>query len=271
MLVIANGCNKCGSTWLASIILELVEHKPLPPGFHDARHGSVPTIKPDMLRQFLDEVDYQNETYVTKNHFYDERYLLSRHRNVFVVDIDRDMADMLISFFFHATPQMARASVEEVRRAYWRFGPPVVEYSARYHAIWGRKASWTYQSSYERLREDPRKEIAALAAFLGIPTTPERIERIIDETGFRRLAGKLSGIEGMERRFRKGIVGDHKNYFDEQIIHDIRRIEAENAGYPRTLFQKLDFALQCYRHAGRNRPPAYQPKLASALRAPVKA
>jgi hypothetical protein len=261
MLVIANGAGKCGSTWLACIILELVQPRTLPASYHDTRHGSIPTIKGNMIEKFLNEVDYQHENYVSKNHFYYERHLLSRYKHVYVVDIVRDLPDMLISLFFHATPRMAHASVEEVRKAYWRYGPMIVEYVARYHAIWGQPCRWTYTSSYQQLKENPTSEIAAIAAFLGIAVTPERIERIIDNTEFHRLAEKLSSIDGMQRRFRKGVIGDHKNYLDSRIVEDIRRIEARNSRYPRTLVEKAAFALQCYRRGGHNSPPPYDTRL----------
>jgi hypothetical protein len=265
MLVIANGANKCGSTWLTSIVLELVQPRKLPKAYHDERHGAIPTIRGDMIRRFLDRVDYRNVDYVSKNHFYYERPLLARYSNVYLIDIERDLPDMLISLFFHASPEMAQASVEHVREAYWQFGAPIVEYVVRYHAQW-KRLPWAYMSSYERLKNDCHAEIAAMAAFLKIPTPPERIEAVIRETGFRRLAEKLSGIQGMERRFRKGVVGDHKNYFDEPVLADIRRIEAQNREFPRTWLERCRFALDCRRFGGRNQPPPYQQKLAAAMR-----
>lgn len=261
MLVIANGANKCGSTWLASILLELVGPRRLPKAFHDDRHGSMPTIQADKITRFLDRVDYKNVDYVSKNHFYYERPLLARYSNVYVIDIERDLPDMLISLLFHATPQMAQASVDEVRAAYWQFGPPIVEYVVRYHAQWA-DLPWAYVSSYERLKNDCPGEIAAIARFLGIDASAARIDAVIRETGFKRLAEKLSGIQGMERRFRKGVVGDHKNYFDDAIVADIKRIEEENKAYPRTWLQRWRFARDCRRFAGRNQPPPYHSKLA---------
>ncbi len=33
MLVISNGAMKSGSTWLTAILLQMVDHQPLPPGY----------------------------------------------------------------------------------------------------------------------------------------------------------------------------------------------------------------------------------------------
>lgn len=245
MLAIANGCGWCGSTWLASILLEVVEPKPLPTAFHDERLDSMPTIRRGMLRKFLDEVDFATENYVTKNNFYYERDLLDEHEHVYVVDIERDSADMLVSLFFHSSPaKMAAASVEQVRQAYWHVGPVVVEHVARHHAIWGQPCSWVYRSSYERLKAAPEAEIAAIASFLGIALPPPRIEAIIRATTIGRLAEKWSKTPSLARRFRNGRVGDHRNYFDTAIISHIRQIEADNAGYPRTAAQQQEYALE---------------------------
>lgn len=256
MLVIANGAEKCGSTWLASIVLNLVDHKPLPDRYHDTRFGAIPSIKRGLLRKFLDEADYANDTYVTKNHYYYERGLLSRYQNVYVVDIQRNIADALVSLFFHTKKRMEEWGVQapdldDIRNGYWRYGPDVVRQITRYHAVWARRCSWVYVSSYERLKEDPRKEIGAIASFLALEPSPEKIEAVVAETSFDRLSAKLRNVSGYEARFRKGVVGDHKNYFDDAILEDIRRIEAENIGYPRTLVEKLEFAWHCSRKAGR--------------------
>lgn len=245
MLVIANGCGWCGSTWLASILLEAVEPKPLPAGFHDERLDGMPTIKRGMLRTFLDEVDYATENYVAKNNFYYERSLLERYENVFVVDIERDSADMLVSLFFHSSPaKMAAATVEQVRQAYWQVGPVVVEHVARHHAIWGRPCSWVYRSSYERLKAAPEAEIAAIASFLGLALPPARIDAIIQATTIERLAAKWSSNPNLARRFRNGRVGDHRTYFDAAIISHIRQIETDNAGYPRNAAQQQQYELE---------------------------
>lgn len=267
MLVIANGCGWCGSTWLASILLEVVEPKPLPTGFHDERLDNMPTIKRGMLRKFLDEVDYASESYVAKNNFYYERSLLERYENVHVVDIERDSADMLVSLFFHSSPaKMAGATVEQVRQAYWHVGPVVVEHVARHHAIWGGPCSWVYRSSYERLKAAPEAEIAAIASFLGIALPPARIAAIIQATTLGRLSEKWAKTPSLARRFRNGRVGDHRNYFDAPIVSHIRQIESDNAGYPRNAEQQQEYALEREQYCDRACQWPYERDLARQAR-----
>ncbi len=257
MLVISNGAMKCGSTWLTAILLEMVDHKPLPEGYHDERFGEIPTIRGEKLRQFLNHVDYHNENYVTKNHFYFERPLLSGYRNVKVLDVRRDLADTLVSLFFHVRKKIVEfqedvaPSLEDIKKAYWAHGPEMAAGIARYHAVWSRECPWVYVSSYERLKEDAAKEIKAIGSFLGLPLSDRRIGEIIEATSFKRMANaNRPSDSGMEARFRKGVVGDHKNYFDESILSDIRKIEAENRDFPKSRSEKIDFALECFFKAG---------------------
>jgi len=265
MLVISNGAMKSGSTWLSAILLRLVDHKPLPAKFHDERFGAVPTIKWERLGEFLDTVDYANDTYVTKNHFYYERDLLARYKNIYLIDIDRNLADTLVSMFFHVKKKYSSWGTEDRRLddivdAYWRFGPDMTEDLVRYHAVWRTAGPWAHVSSYERLKTDPAPQITAIAKFLGVPLPAEKLQRIIEETEFGSLSKTmLSASEGIFARFRKGEIGDHRNYFDEEILEDIRRIEADNINYPATAEEKADFARKCAEWGGRGHPFPREP------------
>lgn len=266
MLVIANGAVKSGSTWLAAILLQLVEPKPIPQAFQGP--GSYPSIQRDKLRPFLRDIDYRREHYVSKSHFFYERPLLSRYRDVYVFDITRDIPDTLISLYFHAQKKMKQwnmtdPTLDDVRAGYWRYGAAQVRDLVRYHAVWERPAPWIYVSSFERLKADPHAEIAAMARFLRLPVDAGRIDAIVKATSFEAMSGasRPAGTD-LAVRFRKGIVGDSKNYFDEDILRDIRRIEAENAGFPRGLWRRLRFAVECHRKGGQMSgqfPPLSQP------------
>lgn len=273
MLIIANGAVKSGSTWLAAILMQVVEPRPLPPQFQGP--GTFPSIQRDKLRQFLNEVDYRRAHFVSKSHFFFERRLLSRYADVRVFDITRDVPDTLVSLYFHAQKKMKQwnmtdPTLDDVRAGYWRYGPDQVRDLVRYHAVWGRPARWIHVASYERLKADPHREIAAIGRFLRLPLSSERIDAIVRATSFEAMSGasRPAGSD-LDVRFRKGVVGDHKNYFDEDILRDIRRIEAENAGYPRGLRQRIAFEIECYHKSGQlsgRFPPPSTPAVTAPAR-----
>lgn len=265
MLVIANGCGWSGSTWLASIVVDIVQPKPLPVEFATDGMSGMPQLKRGMLQRFLAEVDFAAETYVTKSNFYYERDLLEQYDHVSIVDIRRNAADVLISMLHHSAPErMATATPEEVRQAYWHVGPPVVEHWARHHAVWRHPCSWVYRVTYERMKAAPAVEIEAIANFLGRPLSQARLQAIMQATTVSRLAERYGEIK---QRFRKGLVGAHKQYFDDAILRDIDRIEAENAEYPATAAEMREFADEREMYLDRPGPHPYERRMAEGTRA----
>lgn len=246
MLVISNGAVKSGSTWLANIVIRLVDHRPLPEGFADPNFNTLPVIKGALLHRFLDEVDYHTVNYVSSNHFYHERDLLASYKDVYVLNITRNMPDTLLSLFFHTKAKKQQWGenddyLNDVKSAYWQYGPESVKRITRYHAVWNRPSSWVHVCSYERLRANPMAEIAAIAAFLKLSPSESEIARIVEETSLENLARENASNPELAVRFRRGEVGGHGKYLDPEILADIRRIEAENRDYPATPAEMREF------------------------------
>ncbi len=247
MFVIANGAQKSGSTWLANIVVRLVPHQPLPEGYTDPNFSSrLPVIKRERLKEFLDEVDYHSVNYVSSNHFYHEYDLLAAYKDVRVLNITRDMPDTLLSLFFHTRAKMEQWGkhddrLDDMKAAYWIFGPESVKRITRYHAIWNRPCSWVHVSSYECMKADPVTGIRSIAAFLNLTPSEADIARIIDETSIESQSRANASNPEFAVRFRKGQVGEHQKYVDDDILADIRRIEAENRNYPATEADLLEF------------------------------
>jgi hypothetical protein len=90
-----------------------------------------------------------------------------------------------------------------------------------------------------------------MASFLGLRVTQAQIERIVEETRFDTLKASIPVDSRLQVRFRKGAIGEHKTYVAADVLRDIARIEAENARYPQTLPQKVDFAVRSFLAATR--------------------
>ena len=85
----------------------------------------------------------------------------------------------------------------------------------------------THQLRYERMKEDPVRELAALFDFVGLGHDPPLLERIRDENDFSR----YTPAKGHNR---KGIVGDWRNHFtpeDEAVFRDRVGGVFERCGY----------------------------------------
>lgn len=231
MLVLANGAYKSGSSWLLAILKELAPFDEVPEEFRSPFHKQA-WIDGPRLKDFLDSDCYVSRDIVSKGHFYGRRTrdLLLGHEHVFVLDIERDLKDSLVSHYYH---------VKRDRKLSWTFG----EYYRRlgrykatqilaYHATWREPAPNLYLSSYERLKSDFEGELTTIAAFLGIHVTPEKVAVIKERTSLpamQRVRGQ-DKLPEEQRFFRKGIVGDWKNHFDEAMLLDLERVCSRGLG-----------------------------------------
>lgn len=96
----------------------------------------------------------------------------------------------------------------------------------------GRKGRESFGDNYTELFYEehlhrPHEALTTLFGFLEVDTSPEVIERVVEENTFKKLsAGRSSGEETSGSFFRKGISGDWKGVFTERD----KRVFKEEAG-----------------------------------------
>lgn len=231
MLVVANGAYKSGSSWLLAIVKELAPFEEVPVAFRSPFHKEA-WIDVPRLKAFLDSGCYVSRDIVSKGHFSrqrDRRLLLTRP-NVLVLNIERDLRDALVSHYYHMKrDHKLNWSFAEYYR---RLGRYKAKQILAYHATWRESAPNLYLSSYERLKEDFEGELGNIARFLDAPLTPERAEQIRDRTSLKTMQ-KERGQDHLpedQRFFRKGIVGDWMNHFDDDMLADLERVTAGRLG-----------------------------------------
>jgi hypothetical protein len=227
MLVVCNGAIKSGSTWLYNILAQMIPFSPPPEKYLTLRNPRHPCIHPERLQDFLNNEDYIADNYLSKNHLdkpHHRRLLLNRPK-VYVFDIERDPKDVIVSHYFHETFRNGfQGSFQDF---YWSIGRVDVAKLCRYHALWRDAGPRVYISSYERLHADFSAEVTRIAEVLGLSLSDAVINEIREKTSLDRLRKDYQSeprFEG-EKFFRKGVIGDWKNHFDDQMLRDIRRIE----------------------------------------------
>lgn len=90
---------------------------------------------------------------------------------------------------------------------------------------------------YEDLHEHPMRTTTALLTLLGVESDEQTVQRCVDEASFSSLSGGRSvGEEDRGSHFRKGVVGDWTNHFDDEAA---RRFN-NSAG---DLLRELDYAI----------------------------
>jgi lipopolysaccharide transport system ATP-binding protein len=70
---------------------------------------------------------------------------------------------------------------------------------------------------YEDLVRDERGQIRSILEHCGVELTGSRIDRIIDRHSFEAKTGRKRGEEDVNAHCRRGIVGEWKEYFTDEI------------------------------------------------------
>lgn len=161
----------------------------------------------------------------------------------------RDGRDVLISLYFHSVFENDRQNARLVAQCRADLGfsdyrdiranlAPFMEYvfvRKRHPRMswmdfvnrWVDSSSRYVQVRYEDMRARPIDELQRISHQLsGKRLDRSRAESIVDAHSFAKLSGRAEGVENAQSFMRKGIVGDWKNYFDQ----DARVLFCQYAG-----------------------------------------
>jgi hypothetical protein len=158
----------------------------------------------------------------TPSHLYHLSVLKHIFPNAKVIQITRDCRDCIISGWHHIyreTPDVAKStypelsSYTEVLTKQWIFDLQTGlqfqnEHPNDFHLI-----------KYEDLHTQPETSIENVIQFLNASSNPDEIKQTIDAGSFENLTeGRKRGCEDKKSHFRKGIIGDWKNHFDDKSL-----------------------------------------------------
>jgi Sulfotransferase domain len=137
------------------------------------------------------------------------------------IQIVRDGRDSAVSGWFHNL----RVSPEWTRQNF----PSMEDYIKTYAKVWATQVSESSKFGaqqptrylavrYEDLGSDTAGTLEKTFRFLGVKCSQEIVERCCVDGSFERLSGGRSrGQEDRESFFRKGIVGDWRNYLSDEM------------------------------------------------------
>ena len=238
MLIICNGAFKSGSSWLHSILVEIANIKDLNVSQIPIKYtndvNSPTAIIESRLEDFLVNEDYKQFNYITKSHFF-KKSTLNKNYSKYVkfFFIDRDIRDAVVSHYFHVQNQYNKK----------------IHFSLYYYFVGRFKAYEIYLFnkrckkyignsnfiSYKDLVLDFEKTIIKISKLLGTENINKKQIAIIKErTSLDRLRDELkigninyypTNRKDNWKLFRKGKLGEWKQYFDKCHLKDIKRIE----------------------------------------------
>lgn len=241
---------KCGTTWLKAITFALLHRK---------RHTSTSKDHPLLSSNPHDLVPYLDMTLYSGNEIPDmESFpsprLLATHmpyaalpesikRRSKLVYICRDPKDAFVSHWEFAIKTGFRDARSTMEDAFGCF----CEGLSHYGPFWDHVLGYWEQSvanperilflRYEAVKAQPAIHISRVAEFLGCPFSEEEeeeggvVDRLLDLCSFDHLRGlevnktgrSAVGVDN-SALFRRGQVGDWKNYLSPQMLHKIDQI-----------------------------------------------
>ncbi|MCS4174840.1 sulfotransferase domain-containing protein [Salinibacter ruber] len=224
MLVVSNGAFKSGSTWLFNIARSITQFPPPPESYLNPEWEN-PSIHPNELKALLAEEPLEEVDYLVKNHFgsRDERDLLLKNEHVRVLNITRDLRDVVVSAYYH----YRREEGYDVpfKQYYWKRGRYVAKKVREYHSVWDVPSSRVYLSSFKELKKNFAEECERIGALLGYELSVTQIQNVKDETSIQSLRKAYDNDDF----FRNGKRGDWQNHLTARMEKDVSRI-ADRAG-----------------------------------------
>ncbi|MAJ90382.1 MAG: hypothetical protein CMD08_03810 [Flavobacteriales bacterium] len=225
-LILSNGNFKSGSTWITAIINELInqESHELPLDYRSPKHKN--WIHRYKIKDFIFSDEFLSSTsWVSKTHIYNWKIIkviLKYQRNIKVVNIERDLKDVLVSHYFHL---LNSGKIKWDFKAYFNnLGKYKAIQYIQYHKVWSQ-FDFCLNLKYEDLRHSTAEVIVQVAEYLDVKSF--NIESIILETDIENLRSnhKSKNLNEEKWFFRKGIVGDWKSYFDASMIAKVNDIK----------------------------------------------
>lgn len=224
MLLFANGAIKSGSTWLFHLARELTSFGPPPAHYANPKWTSQPAYSIDQTRlaEFLSDAQIGARDVLSKNHFgaLHERKLLLTHPQVRVLNIRRDVRDVVVSAYSHDGSD--RPPSDDFPTYYWARGRQVAQRVLDYQIIWDVRSPRYCCLTYEGLVADFASEAGRLARFLGLAPTSTDLERVRQATSPTALSARYPF--GDFNRFRSGQAGEWWSHFDAVMTEDVAQI-----------------------------------------------
>lgn len=203
MWIVANGALKSGSTWIFQLLATAAETSRPPNKFQEPgwQNASVARGQVNQAAAFIGPAP---AIYVTKQHWARENSYLLGKEGVKVINIVRDMRDVVVSRYHHDVRAFGFTGGMDVF-LHKRMEDMVAE-NVHYHSYWinsnyANKDTY-YVTSYEYLLDEYEKAATALFDFCDFGISPKSFQKTLDANLF---ANKPKTGDG--EFFRKGKAG----------------------------------------------------------------
>ena len=237
MLIICNGTFKSGSSWLHAIILDILEMKSIKitkiPIAYNPNIKSPTRILEKNLDLFIKNEDYCNCNYITKAHFFNKKTLSNAYaKEVRFIFINRDIKDAIVSHFFHFN------NYRKTKYSFETYFNLVGAFKAYEMYLFNKRCKQNFPLelflTFEGLKSDFSASVRSLCEILGLENISAMdLEKIRTKTSLEKMKDAAKKGENKyypelgnksHKLFRKGNIGDWKEYFSEKQLAVIDKI-----------------------------------------------
>jgi len=247
VLILSNGNFKSGSTWVTAIIKEIVRNKKtrFPIAFQNPKYDN--WINRFKISKFINSSYFSTENiWVSKTHIYQPNIMLDIikcQENVKVINIERDIKDVIVSHFYHLkNSKKINLNFEDYFELWGKY--KAIQY-LKYSISW-KEVDFCLKIKYEDLKASTPETIKKIADYLGVKNID--VLKVQEETELKKLRGSSAqkGLNEDEWFYRKGVVGDWKNYFDEKMLKKISLIEQNNLSFQEKVIYAIKFKFRLW-------------------------
>ena len=241
-LILSNGNFKSGSTWVTAILNELCDCQldNFPNKFQNPKHSN--WIHRYRINDFLISDDCQESSvWISKSHIFQEKIMnniLINQNNIKVINIDRDIKDILVSHYHHLIN--AKKIKGDFKSYFSKWGKYKAKQCIDYKKAWGSYDC--LKLKYSDLINNNKESIVRMAKYLNIKIDDDKVNAIQKETDINnlRLNSKKKNLNEEDWFYRKGEMGDWKNFFNNKMVLKIQDIETGNL----TVNEKLSYFIK---------------------------
>ena len=237
MLVICNGTFKSGSSWMHAIVLEIFRIKDINtdviPINYNPDIKSPTRILENNLPNFLKNEDFKKFNYITKAHYFSNKVMIEKYStDVRFIFITRNVKDAIVSHFHHFNNYRNKGL------GFNRYFKFIGVFKAYEICLCNSRYKNNFDSnlffSFEMLKSDFIDSVKKLCLILGVSEiSTSEILKIKENTSLSKM--KTVALEGgnkyypelgveSHKLFRKGNIGDWKQYFIDSDLKLINRV-----------------------------------------------
>ena len=242
-LILSNGNYKSGSTWVTAIVKEMIDYneRNFPIKFQQPKRPNY--INRYKISTFINK--HKDEIWISKTHI-SERSIINQlnvdSELIKVININRDIRDVVVSHYFHLQNNKKYNGTFQTYFSKWGKFKAIQVFD--YEKSWENNKN-SLNIKYEDLINNFDKTIFTIAEYLNITMSDQLLNKIRLNTNIQTLRSNKQGkLHEKKWFFRKGEIGDWKNYLDHSMISDIKRIQNNKLSIKELLLYTIKFRIR---------------------------